>query len=185
MRWVTISGLPGAARKLMIWPAWRLLAWAAVTGASTTMSPTAMVGVMEPEMIVMTGCPKTTRWPSAEVREPMAMVIVSTATSAIRTVTVVVSARRYQRRGLVPWPGLVSAGRVVGAGAVVTLICLLLYGRCCDISNLAGRRGSSICHSDAFQLQASGSCHAQPSGPVRWGGGSLNLIYRANRIKGL
>jgi hypothetical protein len=62
----------------------------------------------------------------------------------------------------------VSAGRVVGAGAVVTLICLLLKGRCFDVSNLAWRRGSSIRHSDAFRLQVSGGCYAQPSGPVRW-----------------
>src|ERR1700678_2332882 len=168
MRWVMNSALPGAARKLMIWPTWRSLACAAVTGASTTMSPTGMVGFMEPEMIVITGCPKTTRCPSADVLEPMAMVIVSTATRATRTVTVVESARRYQRRGLGLWPGLVSAGRVVGAGAVVTLICLLLKGRCFDVSNLAGRRGSSIRHSDAFRLQASGGCYAQRSGPVRW-----------------
>jgi hypothetical protein len=129
-----------------------------------------MVGVMEPEMIVITGCPKTIRWPSADVLDPMAMVIVSTATSAIRTVTVVESARRYQRRGLRTWLGLLSAGRVEGIGAVVTLICLLLKGRCFDVSNLAWHRGSSIRHSDAFQLQTSGRCHAQPSGPVRWEG---------------
>jgi hypothetical protein len=77
-------------------------------------------------MIVITGCPKTTRWPSAEVREPMAMATVSTATSEIRMVTVVESARRYQRRGLRTWLGLLSTGRVAGIGAVVTLICLLL-----------------------------------------------------------
>src|SRR6202034_3973552 len=128
MRWVMISGLPRAARKLMIWPTWKSLACAAVTGASTTMSPTAMVGVIEPEMIVITGCPKTTRWPSAVVLEPMAMAIVSTATRAITTVTVVESALRYQRRGLRTWPGLLSAWRVEGVGAVVTLICLLLLG---------------------------------------------------------
>jgi hypothetical protein len=39
---------------------------------------------------------------------------------------VVVSARRYQRRGLRPWLGLLSARRVEDIGAVVTLICLLL-----------------------------------------------------------
>jgi hypothetical protein len=58
----------------------------------------------------------------------MAMAIVSTATSAIRTVTVVVIARTYQRRVLSTWLGLVSAGRVEVIGAVVTLICLLLLG---------------------------------------------------------
>src|ERR1700679_3897824 len=115
------SGLPGAARKLMIWPTWRSLACAAVTGVATTMLPMAMVGVMEPEMIVITGCPKTTRWPSAEVRDPMAMVIVRMATSATRTVTVVENARRYQRRGLPAWLDWLSAGRVEVIGAVVTL----------------------------------------------------------------
>src|ERR1700723_3589369 len=126
MRWVMISGLPGAARKLMIWPTWKWLGRVGVTGPSTTMSPTAMVGVMEPEMIVITGCPKTIRWPSAEVRDPSGMVIERTATSEIRRVTVVESARSYQRRGLRPWLGLLSAGRVDVTGAVVVLICLLL-----------------------------------------------------------
>src|ERR1700721_29998 len=153
MRWVMISGLPGAAGKLMIWPTWKWLACVAVTGASTTMSPTAMVGVMEPEMIVITGCPKTIRWPSAEVRDPTAMVMVSTATRTTKTVTVVESARRYQRRGLRPWLSLLSAGRVEGIGAVVTLICLLLWGRCFDVSNLAWHGGGSIRPSDRLQLQ--------------------------------
>jgi hypothetical protein len=82
----------------------------------------------------------------------MAMTMVSTATSEIRTVTVVESARRYQRRGLRTWLVLLSAGRVEVIGAVVTLICLLLCGRCFDVSNLAWHRGSPIRLSGAFQL---------------------------------
>jgi hypothetical protein len=98
----------------------------------------------------------------------MAMTIVSTPTSEIRMITVLDSTRRYQRRGLRTWLGLLSAERVEGIGAVVTLICLLLKGRCFDVSNLAGHRGSWIRPSGAFQLRASGGGHAQPSGPVRW-----------------
>jgi hypothetical protein len=41
---------------------------------------------------------------------------------------------------------------VEGIGAVVTLICLLLKGRCFDVSNLAWHRGSPIRLSGAFQL---------------------------------
>src|ERR1700683_4080324 len=124
MRWLIIVVLPGASRKVTIWPTCRCVAWVAVTGLSTISSPVRITGVIDPDTMVITGCPNTVYWPLGERWLATATRMASAAKTETSTVAIVESTRRYIRPTRGGRRVLRCAGPAAGLGIAVVLICL-------------------------------------------------------------